>query len=261
MNINLSPYRALVCGASRGIGRACAESLAAQGAGITALARDDALLAALVDALPKSTGPAHEALAIDLTNTEQLSRLVQASVADKPAQILVNNAGGPPPGPVLDASGEDFLAAMRAHLLANQQLVQQLLPGMRQAGYGRIINIISTSVYEPIAGLGVSNTVRAAVAAWAKTLSAELGGEGITVNNVLPGFTATDRLASLIGNRARKSALSEEQVAAQMRASVPLGRFAEASEIASAVAFLASPAASYISGVSLAVDGGRLKSL
>jgi len=186
---------------------------------------------------------------------------VQALTIDKPVQILVNNTGGPPGGPAHSAEPEAFETAFRQHLLAGQILLQALLPGMRASGYGRIVNVISTSVKEPIAGLGVSNTVRAAVAGWAKTLSTELAADGITVNNVLPGYTRTQRLDQIVGDRARSTGQPEDAIARAMLATVPAGRFAEASEIGAVIAFLASPAAGYVNGINVPVDGGRTLSL
>lgn len=261
MNIDLSNKDALVCGASRGIGRACAEVLASLGATVTVVARSKDSLEDVLEGLDQSKHQQHQMVISDFSNPDEVRKQFDGWLTNTPVQILVNNTGGPPPGPIAEAEGEAFLDGMRAHLLCNQYLAQAALPGMRAAGYGRIINIISTSVYEPIPGLGVSNTVRAAVAAWAKTLSREIAPEGITVNNVLPGFTATDRLDNLIAGRAEKSGRSETDIADGMRASVPMGRFATPEEIAQAVAFLASPTGSYITGVSLAVDGGRLNSL
>lgn len=261
MKLDLSRKHALVCGASRGIGQATAELLAEMGATVTVVARNKERLEEVVEYLDRERNQQHQLVVSDFSKPDEVNERFCRWFEASPVDILVNNSGGPPPGPIIDANGEAFLAGMRAHLLCNQYLAQAALPGMRAAGYGRIINIISTSVYEPIPGLGVSNTVRAAVAAWAKTLAGELAPEGFTVNNVLPGFTATDRLASLISGRAEKSGRSEDDVAADMRASVPMGRFGQAREIAHAIAFLASPAAAYITGVSLAVDGGRLKGL
>ena len=175
--------------------------------------------------------------------------------------ILINNTGGPKGGPIFSAEVNEFTQAFSNHLVCNQILVQNVVPGMKEAGYGRIINIISTSVKQPIDGLGVSNTIRGAVASWSKTLANELGPFGITVNNVLPGFTATDRLEDIIGNAAKRFGGSEEEASKFMKNLVPARRFAEPSEIANAVAFLASEAASYINGINLPVDGGRTKSL
>ena len=261
MNIKLNGRHALVCGASRGIGRACAEALAELGAAVTVVARDAEKLRQVASQLPAEADQTHGFLAVDFADPDQANEAVSGYLEDHPAQILINNTGGPPPGPIVDAEPDAFLAGFQAHLLGNQANVRAALPGMRRAGYGRIINIVSTSVREPIAGLGVSNTIRAAVAAWAKTLAGELGPEGFTVNNVLPGFTATERLDSLIAGNAAKAGKSEDEIAAGMRASIPLGRFADASEIAAVAAFLATSAAGYINGVSIPVDGGRTRSL
>jgi 3-oxoacyl-[acyl-carrier protein] reductase len=175
--------------------------------------------------------------------------------------VLVNNSGGPPGGPIVDADAGSFEAAFKAHVLTAQLLVQALLPAMKQQEFGRIVNVISTSVKQPIPGLGVSNTIRGAMAGWSKTLAREVAPYGITVNNILPGFTETDRLANLIEGRSKKSGLSEEEVARGMMALVPAGRFAKPAEVAAAAAFLASPAAGYINGINLPVDGGRLECL
>jgi 3-oxoacyl-[acyl-carrier protein] reductase len=260
MNLDLAGRHALVCGASEGIGRAAARELALLGADVTVLARRAAVLEELVAALPCRAGQRHDALAADVGDTDALSAAVRQLADAAPVQVLVNNTGGPPGGPVHAADSDAFLDAFRKHLLANQALVQAVLPGMRAAGYGRVINVISTSVKEPIAGLGVSNTIRGAVASWAKTLAGELAADGITVNNVLPGFTRTGRLASLIAARATDGR-SEDAVAAGMLATVPAARFAEPEEVAAAIAFLASPAAAYINGINLPVDGGRTRSL
>ncbi len=174
-----------------------------------------------------------------------------------PVHILVNNTGGPPPGTVIEARPEEFTTAFAQHLICNQILVQAVVPGMQAAGYGRIINIISTSVKQPIAGLGVSNTIRGAVASWAKTLASELAPFGITVNNVLPGMTRTQRLDSLIASKAEKTGKTIEQITQEMIREIPAGRIGMPHEFAAAVAFLASPAASYITGINLPVDGGR----
>ncbi len=260
MDLSLEGRRALVCGGSRGIGRAAAEALAGLGAQVTLLARDSEALEAAVAGLPG--GPErHAGIAADLGETEALSRVIDTAAAGGPVHILVNNSGGPPAGPALGAEADAFTAAFRQHLLAAHALVRALVPGMRGEGYGRIINVISTSVREPIAGLGVSNTVRGAVASWSKTLSGELGGHGITVNNVLPGYTATERLDYIFELQARKAGRSVEDIENAALQQIPAGRFAKPEEIGNVVAFLASPAAAYINGVSLAVDGGRTKCL
>ena len=193
--------------------------------------------------------------------TAALQAAIAALIAARPVHVLVNNTAGPPGGSAHEAAPEAYLAVFRQHLIANQVIVQALLPGMRAAGFGRIVNIISTSVKEPIANLGVSNTIRGAVASWAKTLASELGPYGITVNNVLPGYTRTQRLEQILAERARATGKDEQDIAAAMLATVPAGRFAEAEEIAAAVAFLCSGAAGYVNGINLPVDGGRTRSL
>lgn len=261
MDLDLTGRHALVCGASEGIGRATAQELALLGADVTVLSRREDALRAVVDALPRTGDQRHGLLAADLADTDGLRAAVAARVAERPVHVLVNNTAGPAGGPVHAADEAAFLDTFRRHLLANQALVQATLPGMRAAGWGRIVNVISTSVYEPIPNLGVSNTIRGAVASWAKTLSREVASDGITVNNVLPGYTETGRLAQILADRARAGGQTEDAVAAAMRASVPAGRFARPAEVAAAIAFLCAPAAGYVNGISLAVDGGRLQSI
>jgi len=261
MDLDLSGRHALVCGASQGIGRAAAFALAEHGADVTVLARSRELLDALAATLPRRDGQHHDVLVVDLRDRAAVRERVAALAAARPVAILVNNTGGPPGGPAFKAGEQEFLDAFSAHLLAAQALVQSLLPGMRAARYGRIVNVISTSVKEPIRNLGVSNTVRGAMASWAKTLAAELGPDGITVNNVLPGYTKTQRLEQILADRSAATGKSREEVAAAMLATVPAGRFAEPEEIASVIAFLATPAASYVNGINVPVDGGRTLSL
>lgn len=262
MQLDLSGRHALVCGASQGIGRATAIELAALGANITALARSADGLRALVDQLPRvHPGQQHDWRSVDMLDTVALQSAAIDVAASSPLHILINNTGGPPGGPIHRAEPTAFEAAFRQHLLAGQALVQALLPGMRASGYGRIVNVISTSVKEPLAGLGVSNTVRAAVAGWAKTLSGELAADGITVNNVLPGYTRTARLDGLLAAQAKASGRSEQDIAQGMLATVPARRFGEPQEIAAVIAFLCTPAAAYVNGVSIAVDGGRTRAL
>lgn len=262
MDLNLAGRHALVCGASEGIGRAAAHELALLGANVTVLARRADVLAEVATALPRIVeGQRHDSIATDLADASALQANIGTLVAERPVHILVNNTGGPPGGRAIDADAAAYLAAFQRHLLANQMLAQLTVPGMRAAGWGRIVNVVSTSVKEPIVNLGVSNTIRGAVASWAKTLSKELGADGITVNNVLPGYTRTQRLEQILRDRVQASGKDEPTISAGMLATVPAGRFAEAYEIAAAIAFLASPAAGYITGVSLAVDGGRMQSI
>ncbi len=261
MNLKLTGKNALVGGSSKGIGKAVAEELAALGASVTLVARSADTLAEVARQLDRSQGQHHDFLVADFSDSRDLKRKVELLVAQKPIHILVNNTGGPPGGPIMEARPEEFQQAFHNHLICNHLLAQAVLGGMKAAGYGRIINIISTSVKEPIPGLGVSNTTRGAVASWAKTLAGEVAPFGITVNNVLPGATKTERLFSIIEARAAKSGKGVEAETEAWMSSIPMRRFAEPAEIAAAVAFLASPAASYITGVSLAVDGGRTRAL
>ena len=262
MHLDLTDRHALVCGGSQGIGRATAMQLAELGATVTVLARSAQSLMDVVAELPRRTPSSHHQwIAVDMANPAALDREVEKLVAEHPVHILINNTGGPPGGPANSAKPAEFQDAFTRHLLAGQTVLQRVLPGMKSAGYGRVINVISTSVKEPIRNLGVSNTIRGAVANWAKTLATELGPFGITVNNVLPGYTRTQRLEAILDDRVRVLGRSREDIAAGMLATVPVGRFADASEIANAIAFLASPAASYVNGINLPVDGGRTQSL
>jgi 3-oxoacyl-[acyl-carrier protein] reductase len=262
MNLDLKGKNAVVCGASRGIGRAIAVELALLGASVTLIARNRNLLEEACQSLSKSAGGKHGILVADFTNPDDLKNRINEYVKDHPiVHILINNTGGPKGGAIAEAKQEEFTQAFSSHVLANQLLVQAFLPGMKQAGYGRIINITSLSVKEPIAGLGVSNTIRAAVTAWAKTLAGEVGKFNITVNNVLPGYTMTERLDGLLKSKVDSSGKKRSEVEAEMTADIPLGRFANAEEVAAAAAFLASPSAGYITGTSLLVDGGRTKAL
>lgn len=261
MNLDLTNKNALVCGASAGIGKAAAQALAQLGANVTLLARNANKLEAVLIDLDTSKGQHHTYLVADFTNPDNLKECIVEASLHKSYHVLINNTGGPKGGPIFSAEVSEFTQAFSQHLVCNQILVQNVVPGMKQEGYGRIINVISTSVKQPIDGLGVSNTIRGAVANWSKTLANELGPFGITVNNVLPGFTATDRLTDIIANAARKLDKTEDEAAAFMRQLVPARRFAQPEEVANAIAFLASPAAGYINGINVPVDGGRTKSL
>lgn len=259
MDINLTDKKAFVCGSTQGIGRAAAAELARLGASIILLARNEDSLRQVKDALDTTRNQRHSFIVADFSKPDELKDKVNKylGVNNQPVHILINNTGGPPAGRAIDAKSDDFIAAFQSHLLCNQILAQSVVDGMKTEKYGRIINVISTSVKQPIPNLGVSNTIRGAVAAWAKTLAGELGEFGITVNNVLPGSTETHRLHTIIENKADKTGVSVEQVAAEMKKETPAKRFAEAFEVANAIAFLASPAASYINGINLPVDGGR----
>ena len=255
-DLNLSGKTALVCGGSSGIGAAAVAVLARQGARVIALARSEDALQKLL----KNVDGA-EAWVMDLRDHRALGERIDAELKRGAIEILVNNSSGPKGGPLLAAKPEEFTEAFTQHLLTNQFLAQKLVPGMRAKGYGRIVNVISTSVYAPIANLGVSNTIRGSVAAWAKTLSNEVGAFGITVNSVLPGYTNTERLKTLIAATAERTGKSEAQIIEEWETATPARRFAEPEEIAAAIGFLASPAAGFITGVALAVDGGRLPTI
>lgn len=261
MNIDLKNKNALVCGSTQGIGKASAIEIAKLGANVSLIARDENKLKEVVKELDSSKGQKHNYLVADFTKPEDLKKKVEEYAKKYIVHILINNTGGPSGGPILDAKTEEFTQAFSNHLLCNHILVQAVVSGMKKEKYGRIINIISTSVKQPIKGLGVSNTIRAAVASWSKTLAGELGQFGITVNNILPGATNTERLKSLQEIRAKKAGISLSEEQNEWLKEIPMGRFADASEIANAVAFLASPAASYINGINLPVDGGRTGSL
>ena len=261
--MDLLPYRALVGGSTQGIGRAVAQLLAERGCAVTLLARNEDRLRETAAALPMPTGHTHDYLVADFDDPDHLARVVRDYLAQHPVgfHILVNNTGGPAGGPLLDAPVAALQAAFNQHVICNHLLAQAVVPAMRAAGFGRIINVISTSVKIPLPGLGVSNTIRGAVASWAKTLANELGPHGITVNNVLPGATLTQRHSSLIEKKAAQTGLAAEAIEADMLKLIPARRFGLAEEVAAAVVFLASPAAGYISGTSVPVDGGRTGAL
>ncbi len=262
MNLDLLGKRALVCGGSQGIGRAVAIELAALGAGVTVLSRTQEKLEAVVSELPRiRVDQRHGWLVGDMNEHAELKAAVEKLVAEGPVHIVINNSGGPPGGSAHEASLDAFRIAFNQHVMAAQIILQAVLPGMRDARFGRIVNVISTSVKEPIRNLGVSNTVRGAMASWAKTLAGELGCDGITVNNVLPGYTRTQRLDQILADRSAASGKTEAEVSHAMLATVPASRFAEPAEIAAAIAFLASPAAGYINGINVPVDGGRTQSM
>lgn len=260
MDLKLNNKTALVCGSTAGIGKATAMQLAAEGVKVTLIARNEDKLKEVLADLPKQRQ--HDYIVADFSNPDDLKSKVSDYISKNNGfHILVNNTGGPKAGTVLDAGLDEFESAFTQHLKCNHILAQAVIPFMKEEGYGRIINMISTSVKQPIEGLGVSNTIRGAVANWSKTLATEVGPYGITVNNVLPGATATERLTSILQNVAKKIDGSYEQAETMMKNVTPAKRFAEPEEIANAVVFLASECASYINGINLPVDGGRTKSL
>jgi len=261
MDLSLTGKEALICGSTQGIGLAIAKELALLGANCTLVARNETTLIEAVGQLQKNAGQEHRYRVADFQYPEQVKEMIAAHTMEFPVHILINNTGGPAPGPITEATEDQFLRAFQQHIICNHYLTQAVLPTMKAAAFGRIINIISTSVRIPLNNLGVSNTIRGATASWAKTLSNEVARYGITVNNILPGFTKTSRLTSLITQIAANSGSPVETVTQQMESDVPAKRFGEVQEIAAVAAFLASPAAAYVNGVSIPVDGGRTGSI
>ena len=259
MNLELNNKNALVCGSTQGIGKATAILLAEEGANVTLLARNEEKLKAVLSELKNNGTQKHQYLIADFSKPEELKQVLENS--DLEYHILINNTGGPKSGYLLSATSTELINAFQMHIICNQILVQAVVPFMKNEKFGRIINVISTSVKEPIPGLGVSNTIRNAVGNWSKTLASELAEFQITVNNVLPGFTDTARLDQIIKVKAQKSNTTEAEMEQIMKSYVPAKRFAKPEETAAAIAFLASEQASYINGINLPVDGGRTKSL
>ena len=263
MNLDLFGKNALVCGSSKGIGKASAIQLASLGANVTLVSRSPDKMSAVISEMQMDIGKGqdHDFLVADFTDTAELKKRVGTLAMKRDYHILINNTGGPPGGPIVDANPDQFLQAFNTHLICNHLLTKLLLPGMKKAQYGRIINIISISVKTPIANLGVSNTTRGAVASWSKTMANELGPFGITVNNVLPGYTETERLHEVLESQAKSRGVPLEEIIKGITKETPARRIGDALEVGAAVAFLATPAAAYINGVNLPVDGGRTPSM
>ena len=261
LSLDLKGKTALIGGSTQGIGLASAQAMSSMGARCVLISRNEEKLQAAVRTLDTANGQQHGYLVADYAHTDQVRDVVTAFVKDNTVHILVNNSGGPAGGPVTKAKPEEFLAAFQQHLICNHIITLLVAEGMKTAGYGRIINIISTSVKIPLKDLGVSNTIRGAVASWAKTMANELGPYAITVNNVLPGATSTERLSTILNNKSAKTGMAKEEVEQEMMAEIPARRFGKPEEIAAMVAFLASPAAAYVNGTSIPVDGGRTGSI
>lgn len=258
MELNLTNKKAMICGSTDGIGKAAAIELAQLGAKCVLVARNESKLLAMCKALKEINGLDHDFIIADFDFSPELKVRVDDYLSENgPVQILINNTGGPKGGKIIEAKTDEFIHTFHAHLICNHILVQAVCEGMKESGYGRIINIISTSVKQPLPGLGVSNTIRAAVANWSKTLAGELGQFNITVNNVLPGATKTQRLAGIAAKKSELSGKSVEAIYAEMAEEVPMKRIGLPEEVAAAIAFLASPAAAYINGINIPVDGGR----
>lgn len=261
MQLSLENKQALVCGSTQGIGYAIAMELALLGANCLLMARNEESLKKALATLPVKDGQQHGYIVADFSDNEQVKHAIHKLASETTVHILINNTGGPPAGRISEANAADFLSAYNLHLVNNHNITTALLPGMKSSGYGRIVNIISTSVKIPLPNLGVSNTTRAAVAAWAKTMANELAVHGITVNNVLPGATSTARLSSIIANKSQKANLELSAVEAEMLHEIPMRRFGQPEEVAAMAAFLTTPAAAYITGQSICVDGGRTGSI
>lgn len=261
MNLKLNNKNALIAGSSAGIGLATAKELALFGSNCILMARNEEKLKVALTELDTSQGQQHSFVVADFYNQDQVKKVINDLVKEKTIHILINNSGGPPAGPILNATPEAFLEAYNQHLICNHILTTAVIDGMKKDNYGRIVNIISTSIKIPLKGLGVSNTTRGAVASWAKTMSLELAPFGITVNNVLPGATLTGRLSSIIENKAKKLSKNIEEVEKEMQSEIPMNRFGKPEEVADMAAFLCTPAAAYTTGVSIQVDGGRTGTL
>lgn len=261
MNLSLENKTAVINGGSRGIGFATARELALLGANCILLARNrDSLEAAVAD-LDTTKGQRHSFYMVDATDNDALQKTAKEIIQEHAVDVLINNSGGPAGGPLLNAEEDAFVNTFKQHIIAAHTLAQEFIPGMKERGYGRIIQIISTSVKTPLHNLGVSNTIRAAMAGWSKTLANEVAHLGITVNNILPGATLTERLGTLIEKQAQTQNRPIHEVEEEWKASIPVKRFGLPEEIAAVAAFLATPAAAYINGVSIAVDGGRTPTL
>ncbi len=261
MDISLNGRNALVCGGSRGIGRAIAHELATLGANIHLMSRSEDAMKKAVESLPLVEGQEHSYIVVDMIQSETLDMVISGLCQSQTIHIVVNNTGGPKSGSLEAAQTDELTNGFKMHIVASHIIAKHVTKGMKRDGFGRFINIISTSVKEPIQGLGVSNTIRGAMGNWAKTMATELAPHGITVNNILPGFTATGRLDAIIESRMASMNKTREEIVGFMKSVVPMGRFAHPSEVAQVAAFLASPAASYVTGINVPVDGGRTKSL
>jgi len=253
---------ALVCGGSAGIGKAIAMRFAELGANVTIISRNEERLNLVLNELPIHFNQNHGYIAGDFSDPEIIVNSMIKKIKERGTyHILINNTGGPSPGEIQNENVENFQKAFLQHIISSQIITQALLPGMKKDGFGRIINIISIGLKQPIPNLGVSNTIRGAMGAWAKTLSREVAPFGITVNNLLPGHTLTPRLESLIRNRAESTGISYDEMSNRMLNDIPLGRFGKPEDLAYAASFLASEKADFITGVSLPVDGGWLQCL
>lgn len=260
--MELTGKHAIVCGSSQGIGLATAKLMAERGAKVTLVGRNEIKMIAALRSLSSLNEVEHDFIIADFSEPQTVKNAITEYIScGNVPTILVNNTGGPKGGLIIDADISEFTSTFNQHLVCNHILVQALFPVMKKAGEGSVINVISTSVKQPLNGLGVSNTIRGAVANWSKTLANELGQFNIRVNNVLPGATGTSRLQEIAEAKSEKSAQNVAEIFEEMAKQSPMQRIAKPEEIAEAIAFLASPRASYINGINIPVDGGRTKSL
>eukprot|EP01135_Chromosphaera_perkinsii_P009361 Nk52_evm37s1737 gene=Nk52_evmTU37s1737 len=267
-NMSLVGKTALVCGSTQGIGKAAAIALAQLGANVILAARNETSLKQVLSELNEIKHPTekqnHSYVCCDFDDPAGLQKVVKEEIIERQkitVNILVNNSGGPPPSNLLETDFGEVYKGMARLLECSHNLVKTVVPGMKQSGYGRIINVISLSVREPIPTLGVSNTIRGATASWAKTLASELAPDNVTVNSVLPGFIDTQRMVSLVKKKSVDQDKSTSCVKEELCSQIPLGRFGEPREMGETIAFLASPAASFITGTAIPIDGGRLKAI
>ncbi len=256
MDLSLHGKRALICGGTDGIGKASALLMADRGASITLLARNQKKLDKVKYELSTNEDQHHETICADFNDIDSLENVLSANL-ESHIDILVNNSGGPHGGPLIESDPEEFRIGFERLLVANQVIAKAVVPSMQTKGCGRIINIISTSVNQVIPGLGVSNSIRGAVAQWGKTLALELGPDGITVNNVLPGYTETNRLEELVEAKSKALGVTQDEIKSSWAGNTTLRRLGQPLEIAKGVAFLASESAAYINGYNLSIDGGR----
>lgn len=261
MIIDLRGYRAVVGGATRGLGLAAARQLAASGATVTLMARNEHSLNEALASLSSDAGQQHDYLQVDYLDFIGFRQLTERFFSGKKVDILVNNTNGPKAGTVNEKTTEDFQEAFDLLFKTYHHLTQLLVPGMRSRGYGRILNVSSVSVKEPLPNLVLSNSIRTAVVSWAKSLADAVASDGVTVNSILTGAFDTERIRELTQKQAQASGDTIDALLEARKASIPAGRFGDPKEYGYLLAFLASPMAAYITGASIPIDGGAIKSL